>query len=128
MMRWMIEVIEEMPPGTLGFRATGKLSRSDYTDVAIPPLRDAVQRGEKVRMLYQIGPDFHGIEPGAIGQEIKADLGLGIAHLSAWERTALVSDEGWLAHVSGALGWIMPGEYKLFGLAELDAAKEWLVR
>lgn len=26
----MVERIEEMPPGTVGFRASGKLTRDDY--------------------------------------------------------------------------------------------------
>jgi SpoIIAA-like len=124
----MIEPIADMPPGTLGFRAVGKLSHSDYVDVAIPPLRDAVDRGEKIRLLYQIGPGFEGIETGAIWDELKADFGLGLGHLSAWERMAIVSDEGWLSHLMAVFGWMVPGELKLFGLDEMDAAKAWLAR
>jgi SpoIIAA-like len=122
----MIEPIDDMPPGTLGWRVTGKLSRSDYTEVAIPPLREAIERGEKVRLLYQIGPDFKGLEASAIWEEIKADLGLGVRHLSSWERTAIVSDEEWLKHLMGLFGWMMPGEMRAFGLEELEAAKSWL--
>ncbi len=124
----MIETITDMPPGTLGFRATGKLSHRDYVDVAIPPLRAAIDAGEKVRMLYQIGPDFEGIKADAVWDEVKADLGLGIAHLSAWERTAIVSDEAWLGHVATVFGWLLPGEMKMFSLAQLQAAKDWLAR
>jgi hypothetical protein len=58
----MMKQIADMPPGTLGFVASGKLSRRDYTDVAIPPLREAIDRGEKLRTLYQIDSDFHGID------------------------------------------------------------------
>ena len=106
----MIESLAGMPPGTMGFIATGRLSRDDYVGVAIPPLREAVDRGEKIRLLYQIGPEFHGLEVGAFWQELKADLGLGLAHLSAWEKTAVVSDEEWLHQVEALFGWMSPGE------------------
>ncbi len=124
----MIERLGDMPPGTYGFRAWGTLSASDYTDVAIPPLREAIDRGEKVRFLFQIGPDFKGLQAGAVWQEIKADIGLGFRHLSAWERTAVVSDEEWLRHVTATFDWMLPGEMRLFSLSELEAAKEWLAR
>jgi stage II sporulation SpoAA-like protein len=124
----VIEVIADMPAGTIGFHASGKLSHGDYVDVLIPPLRAAVERGEKVRMLYQLGPDFHGIEPDAVWDGVKADIGLGIGHLSTWERTALVSDEAWLSHLTDAIAWLVPGEMKTFPLAALDAAKQWLAR
>lgn len=123
----VIEQIADMPPGTLGFIASGKLSRRDYTDVAIPPLREAIERGEKLRTLYQINPDFHGIEANALWQDIKADVGLGIGHYSSWDRMAVVTDTEWLHRASGVYGWLYPGELRLFGLAELDAAKQWLV-
>jgi hypothetical protein len=122
----MIETIADMPPGTLGFVASGKLSRADYVDVAIPPLREAIDRGEKLRTLYEIADDFHGIEAGALWQDIKADVGLGIGHYSSWDRMAVVTDIDWLHKASGVFGWLYPGELKMFGLAERDAAKQWL--
>jgi len=122
----MIEPIADMPPGTLGFFASGKLSRRDYTEVAIPPLRDAIERGEKLRTLYQIGPDFHGVEANAIWEDIKGDVGLGLRHYSSWERMAIVSDADWLHRAGAVFGWLYPGEMRLFGLDELEAAKQWL--
>ena len=124
----MIEPIPDMPAGTMGFRATGKLSHGNYVDVAIPPLREAIDRGEKIRLLYQIGPGFEGIEAGAMWDELKADFGMGLGHLSAWERMAVVSDESWLRHLMAVFGWLVPGEAKLFPLGEMAQAKEWLAR
>jgi hypothetical protein len=59
----MIERIDDMPPRTAGLRASGKLSKSDYTDVLEPTLRDGVSSGE-LRLLFLL-TDFHGLEPGA---------------------------------------------------------------
>jgi hypothetical protein len=122
----MIEPLADMPPNTFGFRGSGKFTRRDYTEVLIPPLRDAVERGERVRFLFQIDPDFHGIEADAVWEQAKADLGLGIGHLSAWERTAVVSDADWVRRAIALFGWMSPGELRAFGLEERDAAKEWL--
>jgi hypothetical protein len=122
----MIELIADMPPNTFGFRGSGKFSKDDYTEVLIPPLREAIERGEKMRMLFQIGPDFHGVEADAVWTQAKADLGLGIRHLSAWERIALVTDEEWVGHAIGLVGWLYPCEMRIFSLDELEAAKEWL--
>ena len=57
----MIEKIETMPPGTIGFRASGKLTRRDYRDVLEPVLRGAAESGE-IRMLFEIA-DF---DPGEV--------------------------------------------------------------
>ena len=115
-----------MPPGTFGFRGTGRFSRLDYTEVLIPPLRDALARGERIRLLFEVGPDFHGIEANAVWEQAKADLGLGIRHPSAWERTAVVSDADWVTRAIGLIGWMAPGELRVFPIGELEAAKEWV--
>lgn len=41
----MIERLSDMPPGTVGFRAAGKIERKDYDDVLTPGLRRALERG-----------------------------------------------------------------------------------
>ncbi len=38
---------------------------------------------------------------------------------------AVVTDKEWIAHTLHALGWMVPGELKLFGLDELEQAKQW---
>jgi hypothetical protein len=53
----MDDVIPDMPPGTLGFRVSGRLTRDDYVDVLVPPLREAVEAGQRLRVLYAIGPE-----------------------------------------------------------------------
>ena len=56
--RGMIEQIPDMPPGTLGFRASGHVTRDDYTGVFLPPVKQKVELGEEIRMVYQVGPGF----------------------------------------------------------------------
>ena len=122
----MIEALPDLPPGAIGFRISGRLSREDYTDVLIPPVRAAVDRGEKLRLLVLLDEEFHGLQAGAVWEDIKAALDLGVRHHSAWERFAVVTDAEWVRRGMALFGWMAPGESRLFGLGELDAAKAWL--
>jgi hypothetical protein len=119
------EPIADMPPGTLGFRIAGHLTREDYADVLVPPLRRALEAGERLRVLYAIGPDLH-MERGAVWDDFKLEIELGIEHRDLWERIAVVSDLDWLWHAFGLFSWMVPGELRLFREAELESAKAWL--
>ncbi len=122
----MIATIEGMPPGTVGLRASGKLSKRDYTEVAIPPLQASIERGEKIRLLLEVAPDFDGLDAGAVREELSTDLGLGLRHMGSWDRMAVVSDKEWLAHALALFGWMVPGSVKRFPLSAMDEAKAWL--
>jgi SpoIIAA-like len=122
----MIEALPDSPPGTIGYRISGRLSREDYTNVLIPPIRAAVDRGEKLRILVLLDEEFHGLEPSAVWEDIKAGIDLGVRHHSAWERFAIVTDAEWVRRATALFGWMAPGELRLLGLGELDAAKAWL--
>jgi hypothetical protein len=121
----MGEVIPDMPPGTLGFRVSGHLTREDYVQVLVPPLRKAVEAGERLRVLYAIGPELH-MEPGALMEDLKLELDLGVKHRDAWERIAVVTDLDWLWRAFGLFSWMVPGEMRLFHDADLEQAKDWL--
>jgi hypothetical protein len=121
----MVEVIADMPPGTLGFRVSARLAREDYVDVLVPPLREAVQAGRPLHVLYAIGPELH-MEPAAVWEDFKLDLELGIKHREAWERVAVVTDLDWLWRSFKLFSWMVPGEMRLFGESEFAQAKIWL--
>ena len=121
----MIERIEGMPAGTIGFRATGQVTGDEYRETLLPPMREAVAAGD-VRMVFVAGPDFDKFEPGALAQDTKTGITLGLGHLSAWKRTALVTDVDWIRKALQMFAWMTPGEVRLFDLDELEAAKEWV--
>jgi SpoIIAA-like len=120
----VVEVIADMPSGTLGFRVSGRLTRADY-DVLVPPLREAVEAGKRLRVLYAIGPELH-TEPGALWEDLKLDVELGIRHRDAWERIAVVTDLDWLWRAFELFSWMVPGEMRLFRESEFERAKTWL--
>lgn len=120
----MIENIEGMPAGTIGFRASGKLTRSDYRDVLEPVLREAAEAGS-IRMLFEL-TDFHGLEPAAWWEDTKTGLGLGLGHHSAWKKSAIVTNVEWVAKAFRLFAWMTPGEVKIYGLEQRDAALSWV--
>jgi hypothetical protein len=119
----MLTLIEDLPDGVVGVEAGGRVTAEDYEQVLIPAVEAAREAGGgKVRLLYVLGHDFPDYTAGAAWEDTK----LGIGHLGWWERIAVVSDADWLRHAIHGLGWLMPGEVKIFGVGELDRARDWV--
>jgi hypothetical protein len=116
----MIEQLPDLPRGIIGFEAVGEVHAADYEKVLIPAV-DAAAAAGGVRLVYVLGERFTGYSAGA-GFE---DLRLGLAHLHGWRRGAIVTDHRGFADLIKAFGWLVPGELKLFGLADRAAAIEW---
>jgi hypothetical protein len=120
----MIEVLDGMPEGVIGLRATGHVTGEEYKDVLLPAMKEQVEGGE-VRLVFVLGPGFERFEAGALAQDTKAGVTLGLGHLHAWKRCALVTDEDWILKAWHAFAWMAPGEVATFGLDEVNAAAEW---
>jgi len=45
---------------------------------------------------------------------------------SAWERSAIVTNTDWVARATRLFAWMIPGEARVFPLAELEVAKAWV--
>lgn len=118
----MFEPITGLPEGVIGFEAVGNVEATDYEDSLMPAIARSAEAGE-VRLILVLGERFTGYTPGAM----KEDAGL-VAHAKAWKRTALVSDLGWVAHLATAFGWMVPGAFKHFGLADREAAIAWVAQ
>src|SRR5271165_3253209 len=121
----MAQLIADMPTGTLGFRVSGRLTREDYVEVLVPPLREAIQAGGRLRVLYAIGPELQ-MEPSAVWEDIKLNVDLGVRHRDAWERIAVVTDLDWLWRAFEFFSWMIPGELHMFRESELEQARTWL--
>ncbi|RAO76079.1 STAS/SEC14 domain-containing protein [Dyella jiangningensis] len=118
----MIEQISGLPPGALGFRASGQVTAQDYERVLVPDVEAAFALNRKLRLLYHVGPDFTGFDPGAMWE----DAMLGFRHFSGWDRVALVTDVPWLRVAALAMGFAVPAQFKLFNNIELDEATTWI--
>jgi hypothetical protein len=115
----MIKKLEDLPDGVIGFEVAGKIEAEDYRDVVLPAIEGAAQAGE-VRFVIVI-PEFHGMSPGALWQDLK----VGVEHFRAWKRIALVTDIQWMHQMTTIFGWMTPGEVKTFAAADRDKAIAW---
>ena len=115
----MLNEIPDLPSGVIGFEVSGKLQTEDYRDILLPALQAAAANGE-VRVVIVI-PKFEGFSGGALWQDLK----VGIEHLRAWKRIALVTDIGWMERMTSLFGWMTPGEIRHFPLAQRDEAIAW---
>ena len=118
----MIRVIENMPVGTIGVEASGKVTDEDYRTVLGPLLDKALESPEGVRLLYVLDENF-SYSAGAMW----ADTKLWAKNIKGWKRVAIVSDADWLENSIKVFSWMMPGEIKVFESDDVDDAKEWLV-
>ena len=118
----MLRILEGLPANVLGVEAVGTVTDTDYEHVLIPAVRARRDAHEKLRFLYVLGDEFDGWSMGALWEDTK----LGLESARAWEKIAIVSDSDTVHHAVKALGWMIPGDVKVFDDDELDDAKEWV--
>ncbi len=114
-----------MPQGTVGFRVSGEIHSADYTDVLEPELRAALEAHGGLRTLYLI-EELKKIEPSALWEDSKLGFDLGVRHQDKWVRSALVTDLEWIVSAMRLFAWMVPGEARVFPVAELASAKAWI--
>ena len=119
----MIDVLQEMPDGVAGIRVSGRLRGDDLRQFE-PAMEKLLKNGE-IRIVEVIASDYDGFGPGGLVEDLKLGLGALFQHHSAFKRIAVVSDKAWVAHTLHALAWMIPGELAIFGLDDLERAKEW---
>lgn len=119
----MIKLIPDLPANVVGLVASGHVTAEDYERVAIPAVEAALRTHDRIRMLYQVPADFDGFAPGAVWDDVK----MGMGHLTAWERIAVVSDVDWIRGSTRFFGFLMPCPVKLFANAEMVEATRWIV-
>ena len=118
----MLKPIDLAADNALGFSASGEVTAEDYETVLIPAVKEILKREKKIRFLYHLGPEFTGFTAGAMWGDAK----VGLRHMTAWERIALVTDVGWLRKSVSLISFALPGEIKLFANENLAAAIRWV--
>ena len=119
----MIEVLPDMPEGVTGIRVSGRLLGDDLRELK-PTMEERLKTGE-IRIVEVIASDYEGFGPGGLVEDLKLGFGALFQHHSAFKRIAVVTDKEWVAHTLHVLAWMVPGDLALFGLDELERAKEW---
>ena len=123
----MLETIEGLPENALGFSAKGNVSAKDYETVLIPAVQEKLKHHDKVRLLYHLGDEFEKFEVGAMWDDAK----VGLAHITEWEKIAIVTDVNWIQQAGKIFGFAIetmsvPGDVKIFHNSELEDAIKWI--
>jgi len=118
----MIEMLRGFPEGVVAAVAKGRVTRSDYDQILVPAVEKAFSRRQKVRCYYELGQEFSGMDAGAAWEDFR----VGFAHLSGWERIAVVTDVDWIRLAINAFRFLVPGEIRIFTTTETAEARRWI--
>lgn len=120
----MIEIIKDQPVNVLAVRAIGRVTAQDYEQVLIPAVEEALHQHDKIRLYYELGKEFEGIDAVAMFEDLK----VGIGKLPYWEKLAVVTDVKWIKQAVSAFAFLIHGMVKVFPLSEAEAARIWIAR
>ena len=118
----MIELLRGFPDNVVAIKCHGEVTRNDYDTVLVPAAEMALKSHDKIRLLYEAGPEFEGVDAGAVWEDFK----LGMEHLTRWERIAVVTDVDWIRHTFRVFSFVIPGMAKIFRPDEQAKAREWI--
>ncbi|VEG55116.1 Protein of uncharacterised function (DUF3478) [Mycolicibacterium aurum] len=119
----MIQVLDDMPVGVTGLRVSGRVSGDDLREFR--SAMSTLLAGDEIRLVEVVSDDYEGFGPGGLLEDLKLGFGTLMQHHAAFRRIAVVSDKEWIAHALHAVGWMVPGELRLFPLSDLADAKSW---
>lgn len=117
----MIRLLEGLPDHVVAAEATGTITDSDYADVLIPAVEAAGERG-RLRLLFVLGEGFEGYDAHAALDDAR----MGLAHWGDFDRIALVTNHGAYRAVAKGFGFLMPGEVRVYALADRGDAITWV--
>jgi len=120
----MIELLRGFPSNVVAISCHGNVSRQDYDTVLVPAVEKALQSNDKIRMLYEIAPDFTGYEAGAAWEDFKT----GVEHFTKWDRIAVITDIEWIAGAVKIFGVFLPSTIRVYPPGEAAQARLWITQ
>ena len=118
----MIEQLEDLPAGVLGFRAIGTIEASDYREVLDPAFEAVLADQEQLNLVLVMDEGFDHVSLGAMLEDARL---ITFPH-EVWGRAAFVTDHEVLGGVATAFGGLVPGEFRVFPLDRQDEAISWV--
>lgn len=106
----MITQIENLQSNIVGFRAIGKITEKDFTEVVMPKVKLLIDKTHKLNYLLLLETSIKNFTVGAWMK----DAMMGIKHLTKWNRAAIVSDVKAIRNFTNFFSYLMPGEFKGF--------------
>ena len=114
----MIEPLEDVPAGVLGFRAIGTIEASDYREVLDPAIEAVLADREQLNLVIVLGEGFDRLSLGAMLEDARL---ITFPH-EVWGRAAFVTNHEVLGGIATAFGGLVPGEFRVFPLDKQDEA------
>jgi len=118
----MIELLKGFPDNVVAVSCKGRVTKDDYDKVLVPTVERALKAHDKVRLYYEAGSEFGGIDPAAAWEDFK----VGMEHFTRWQRVAVVTDVDWIRHTMQIFSFIMPGDMRVFPVAAASEARAWI--
>lgn len=118
----MIEQLAGIPDNIAAFRASGEVTKDDFTKNVIPVINDLVNKYNELNYLMLIDTPLSNFSGGAWMEDIL----LGFSKLTKWNRVAILTDMDTVNWFTDVFSYLVPGEYKGFYPEQLPAAIEWL--
>jgi hypothetical protein len=111
-----------LPDGVNGIEARGTLTSDDYARVFAPLVEQHRHGHQRLRLLYQFGPEFTGFTPGALW----ADSRLGARYLRVLDGCAMVTNIDWIREPGRSIAKWMPCPVRVYDNPHRDDAARWL--
>jgi hypothetical protein len=118
----VLKQLTDLPAGIQALEAVGTVTADDYQRVFAPLVDRARRTGSRMRLLYQFGPGFERITPGALW----ADSRLGLDYSRLLDGCAVVSDIGWIRLAASSIGAWMPCPMRVYDTEVRENAVAWL--
>jgi hypothetical protein len=119
----MLQFMEGLPAGIIGIRATGTITKEDYTKVLAPKLDELSKKGEKPNYLTIFQTDLTALTAAAWWEDLKT----GIKHFNEWHKIAVLTDRKGIEWFSNTFSFMFGGRIHAFPLEEKDKAIAWLL-
>jgi len=118
----MIEITSGTPDNLVVVVAHGKVTGEDYEKVFIPAIEAKFKSHKKIRLLYHLAEDFSGYTVGAVWDDAK----LGLGHVTAFEKVAIVTDVHWIIEAVKFFSFFLSCPVKVFGNDQIAEANAWV--
>lgn len=116
-----MHTIEQPVDNVLWVKVGGKLSRQEYAEL-VPSWEQMIARHGRLRLIFQMEPDFAGWEAGAALDDLKFSLG----HRNDLERVAFVGGKKWEEFLMKLGSLLVHSQVRFFDASELAEAQRWV--
>ena|SRR5437868_13839484 len=118
----MIEVIHGLPAYVTAFRATGVVTKNDYTTTINPLVKSVVTAFGEVSYMLVLNTTLNNYTMGAWIE----DALLGLRYFSKWKKLAIVTEKNGIKNFTDIFGKLIPPQTKGFKMEDFSLAKKWI--